>query len=143
MKTIKVAEATGIVLDWLVLKALGFLRSDVIQIYAGGLYAEGLLPNGYCPASESVFDIALHGMRYSTDWSLGGPIIEAELLDVTPYDPGNMGWRCTRRDADYSPKAHPLNRYYAQFGPTPLIAAMRCYVSSRLGDVVEVPEKLE
>lgn len=27
-------------------------------------------------------------------------------------------------------------------GPTPLIAAMRCYVASKLGDNVEIPEKL-
>jgi hypothetical protein len=28
------------------------------------------------------------------------------------------------------------------FGPTPLIAAMRCYVASQLGDEVEVPSDL-
>ena len=27
-------------------------------------------------------------------------------------------------------------------GPTPLIAAMRCYVASKLGDEVNVPEDL-
>jgi hypothetical protein len=29
-----------------------------------------------------------------------------------------------------------------QHGPTPLIAAMRCYVASKLGDEVEVPKEL-
>lgn len=28
-------------------------------------------------------------------------------------------------------------------GPTPLIAAMRCFVSSKLGDEVEIPEELK
>jgi len=28
-------------------------------------------------------------------------------------------------------------------GPTPLIAAMRCYVASKLGDEVEIPEELK
>jgi hypothetical protein len=28
-------------------------------------------------------------------------------------------------------------------GPTPLIAAMRCYVQSKLGDEVEAPEELQ
>ena len=28
-------------------------------------------------------------------------------------------------------------------GPTPLIAAMRCFVASRLGDEVDVPEELQ
>ena len=27
-------------------------------------------------------------------------------------------------------------------GPTPLVAAMRCYVASRLGDEVEISEEL-
>jgi hypothetical protein len=27
-------------------------------------------------------------------------------------------------------------------GPTPLIAAMRCYVASKLGDEVEIPSEL-
>ena len=31
---------------------------------------------------------------------------------------------------------------WAQGGPTPLIAAMRCYVSNCLGSEVEVPEEL-
>ena len=29
-----------------------------------------------------------------------------------------------------------------QHGPTPLIAAMRCYVTSKLGDEVEIPKDL-
>lgn len=29
-----------------------------------------------------------------------------------------------------------------RYGPTPLIAAMRCYVASKLGDEVEIPEEL-
>jgi hypothetical protein len=29
-----------------------------------------------------------------------------------------------------------------QNGPTPLVAAMRCYVASKLGDTVEIPDDL-
>jgi hypothetical protein len=29
-----------------------------------------------------------------------------------------------------------------QYGDTPLIAAMRCYVASKLGDEVEIPKEL-
>jgi hypothetical protein len=28
-------------------------------------------------------------------------------------------------------------------GPTPLIAAMRCYVASKMGDEIELPEELK
>jgi hypothetical protein len=31
---------------------------------------------------------------------------------------------------------------FFQTGPTPLIAAMRCYCCSKLGDEVEVPEEV-
>lgn len=33
--------------------------------------------------------------------------------------------------------------YWSWQGPTPLIAAMRCYVASKLGDEVEIPEELK
>ena len=73
-------------------------------------------------------------VRYSpsTDWSQGGPIIEQEDMKITRWD-DYPNW--TAR--------HPLdpNRFSLQ-GDTPLIASMRCYVASKLGDEVEVPEEL-
>ncbi len=66
--------------------------------------------------------------HYSTDWSQGGPIIEREKLVV-----GFVGteWSACQFDGNN-----------CKFGPTPLIAAMRCYVASKLGDEVDVPEEL-
>jgi len=65
----------------------------------------------------------------STDWSQGGPIIEREGIGVGPAG-------CAR-------KWNPVTEQYDQFtGPTPLIAAMRCYVASKLGDDVNIPEEL-
>lgn len=72
----------------------------------------------------------LSSLRYSTDWELGGPIIEQEgisLLDPTGNDID--AWRAYCGG-------------HLAYGPTPLIAAMRCYVASKLGDEVEVPEEL-
>jgi len=66
---------------------------------------------------------------YSTDWSQGGPIIEREKIAID-FD-GNA-W-CA------SDNRKPL----ANYGPTPLIAAMRCYVASKLGDDIEIPEELK
>ena len=65
----------------------------------------------------------------STDWSQGGPIIERERLDIYGYDGEN--W-CAND-----------NLRATQYGPTPLIAAMRCYVASKLGDEVEIPKEIE
>jgi len=73
------------------------------------------------------FDLAPDGyytFKPSTSWAIGGPIIEREGIGVFPL--GNeRGWAAG-----------------LQSGPTPLIAAMRCYVASRLGDEVDVPEGL-
>ena len=68
---------------------------------------------------------------YSMDWAFGGPIIEREGINLTVglsiYD-----WWAVD-DGGAGSKAN---------GPTPLIAAMRCYVASKLGNEVEIPEEL-
>ena len=66
---------------------------------------------------------------YSTDWVYGGPIIEREGIDLQCQ---NQGLWCADLGLDAS-----------IYGPTPLIAAMRCYVASRLGDEVELPSVFE
>lgn len=71
--------------------------------------------------------------HYSTDWSQAGPIIEREGIGTYKL---NGAW-----------SAHcPVNggKIHAcmEMQPTPLIAAMRCYVASKLGDEVDVPEGL-
>lgn len=70
------------------------------------------------------------GWKPSTDWSQGGPIIEREKIS-TMWSLNNQWHACT----GFSAQGHLL-------GPTPLIAAMRCYVASKLGDEVEIPEEL-
>lgn len=64
----------------------------------------------------------------SSDWSQGGPIIEREGFSVSK---GNKGWSVT----------NPWE-CIIMFGSTPLDAAMRCYVASKLGDVVSVPDEI-
>ena len=71
--------------------------------------------------------------HYSTDWSQGGPIIERERIHVCPIVLDSRdAWQSWVDGA----------RHNLLDGPTPLIAAMRCYVASKLGDEVEVPEEL-
>jgi len=72
---------------------------------------------------------------YSTDWSQGGPIVEREKLFVKPTI--SKGWRSYQRDPFGNGICH------SQYGPTPLIAAMRCYVASKLGDDINIPEELK
>ena len=75
--------------------------------------------------------------RYSTDWAHGGPIIEREKISLEflpgAGDTGADVWVATRIERPAVSEEQ---------GPTPLIAAMRCYVASKLGEIVEVPREL-
>jgi hypothetical protein len=75
---------------------------------------------------DTLLDSTLY--EYSTDWAWGGPIIEREGIDLTRIS-GAL-WDATIRGE------------WTEDGPTPLVAAMRCYVGSVIGDEVEVPDEL-
>ena len=68
----------------------------------------------------------------STDWAQGGPIIERERIGIGHAWEGD-DWLASTHGID-----DPIF-----YGPTPLIAAMRCYVASKLGDEVELPKELQ
>jgi hypothetical protein len=120
---LKTSELTGAALDWAVAKC------------------EGLSDKEYCPDDKHFRDAeTFEWFCPSSNWAQGGPIIEREGISITGT--GFTGWEC--EEGWY---AHICNtkdfiedRY--EHGPTPLIAAMRCYVASKLGDEVEVPEEL-
>ena len=70
---------------------------------------------------------------YSSSWEHGGPIIEREAIQLTP-DEYRGTWT-----AYTTKKGEP----YEGTGATPLIAAMRCYVASKVGDNIDIPEELK
>ena len=76
-----------------------------------------------------------HTPPFSTNWACGGPIIEREKLCLD-VDHSGVWIACTRQN-------YNDERRFMHGAPTPLIAAMRCYVASKLGDEVEIPEGLE
>lgn len=75
-------------------------------------------------------------LNYTSNWGRVGPIVDRE--DISIIDKRFLG--------------HPERKWMAyqygglmhesQFGPTHMVAAMRCYVFSKLGDFVEIPEEL-
>lgn len=65
----------------------------------------------------------------SIKWHQGGPIIEREKLAI--WHGGANQWI-----------SNTLNNEIFGYGSTPLEAAMRCYVASKLGSEVEIPEEL-
>lgn len=139
---IKTTELTDIQLNWVVAKCEGL---DVyIPAFASRPWLQIRNPIGmpiYCP-------------KWSTDWSLGGPIIEREQLQINaahhndscavePMAPkygfkAPVGWHW---EAYVLSDASLEDTHHCR-GQTPLIAAMRCYVVSKLGDEVEIPEEL-
>jgi hypothetical protein len=64
---------------------------------------------------------------WATDWAQGGPIIEREGIAIFIEHPKDWG---------------ATDGNYRKAGDTPLIAAMRCYVASQLGDTIDIPEEL-
>jgi Protein of unknown function (DUF2591) len=73
--------------------------------------------------------------RYSTSWAQGGPIIERENIELSPPFTSTDGMEFPTWGASIRDKAY-MTAY------TALGAAMRCYVASKLGDEVDVPEEL-
>ena len=72
-----------------------------------------------------------NGFSPTTNWAQGGPIMDREHIGVD-----FQGWG---EWVAWDDKTIPAPRY---IGPTPLVAAMRCYVASKIGDTVEIPKEL-
>jgi len=118
----KTNELTGAALDWAVAKCEGATdewHTDKPFFWDG------------VPCVRE----AGHDVNYtpSTDWAQGGPIIEREGLTIIREERlnGAVHWVSYRQ-----------NIGTGREGPTPLIAAMRCYVASKMGDEIEIPQEL-
>ena len=125
---IKTSELTDAALDWASAKADDNLhpKGDV-----------RLLDGKVFTIEAGDYERSDRWQRYSpsTSWAQGGPIIDhmvREGLRLTGY------------------KSLPTDPTSCQAqignivtgGPTPLIAAMRCYVASKLGATVDIPQGL-
>jgi hypothetical protein len=150
---IKVSELSGAALDWAVAKCegRGFVFGVTDYAEDGNAYQRGT-------AQEA-------GPHYSTNWAHGGPIIEQEQISVIQLEresiPDAQGFWQGKYQAQWGAvigESHNLEenygsqgdywgKYYnvdreAVIGGGPLIAAMRCYVASKLGLEVDVPDEL-
>jgi hypothetical protein len=112
----KTSELTGSALDWAVAKCEG--RDYFVFIHD-------------VPHEPPLKATVCH---YSTDWSQGGPIIEREEIFLAKSILGGWTGSIYLKSKDANCILHAA--------PTPLVAAMRAFVASRLGDEVEVPGEL-
>ena len=128
---VKTKDLTGISLDYAVALAAGAtaFQSDDIRWFFNLHGDTYVLSSGWGSMSYDP----------STNWTQGGPIIEREEIGLrmnVPCSPGRT-W-----EGRPSPLARGAGGKYG-YGPTPLIAAMRCVVASKLGEEVEIPEGLK
>jgi len=134
----KTSDLIGPALDWAVAKC------------EGGIYQGPSVRNSFWMWPGEPARYSKQAPSYSTDWAQGGPIIEREGINVrairkeghalngqwlAAYDHGNTGTLVKWVKRTDFPK-----HYFP--GSTPLIAAMRCLVASKLGECVEIPESL-
>ena len=71
-----------------------------------------------------------------TTWAMCGPIIDREGIQLNTYDNADLSKK--RSAAIQTNKGNVIIKY----GPTSLIAAMRCFVASKLGEEVEIPQEI-
>lgn len=71
----------------------------------------------------------------STNWTEGGPIIERKRISIVAPGGQLKEWQA---HAKYTMPSPP-ERLATQYGPMPLVAAMRAYVASKFGEEVELP----
>lgn len=116
---IKTDKLTGAALSWAVAEAvqeeIGIENADVVLYFADS-------------------DGGNVSYKPWEDWAQGGPIIERKGICHASIRDGRkiIGWRA----------AFKADGVFGFDSPTPLIAAMRCYVASKLGAEVEIPEEL-
>ena len=115
---LRTADLIGAALDWAVAKCEGN-------------------PNGWC--GMVIGRPMSYVFKPSTNWAQGGPIIEREKITLDYFPDGGHPcggeWLAQVWDGNGNPTKEKM-------GATILFAAMRCYVASKLGDEIEVPDEL-
>lgn len=118
MKTI---ELTGPALDWAVARCEN-AGAAMVETHSRGRVLLLADTTEYNEPGETYSP--------STNWAQGGPIIEREGITISRGFGGGYWWA-----------VHDKNELEVH-GPTPLVAAMRCYVASVMGDEIDTPEEL-
>ena len=125
---IKTSDLTGVALDWAVDQIEG-LYAEYLERYQYRLKHN---PDGMNPPTKLDYRafVQARSLNYHRSWAQMGPIIEREgiciVVGMTIYD----WWAYIGEETD---------KIRAD---SPLIAAARCYVASKLGVELEIPEEL-
>lgn len=123
---IKISEAVGPVLDWMVAKCEGGYDLQLRSTYGAKTAWQYTMRDEEDNLRMDKFYLA--DTSYSTDWTLGGPILQHHISEL--IDCADDGWEAC------------CNGTYGATGNTALEAVCKAYVASKLGDEVEVPDGL-
>lgn len=140
---VKVSELIGAALDWAVAKAEG------VDVEGRGILRTNTSTDGgndwvpYAP---------------SRVWSQGGPVIDNAKISLDTYCYDDVNCESVAMAGIGNEYPHEEERIvsitkvwfhdahieyrHTQTGPTPLVAGMRCFVSSKFGDEIEIPDEL-
>ena len=132
----KTSELSGAALDWAVWTAAG----------GAAAYPKTASGKAFLKLWKGNTSKYVHP---STDWSQGGPIIEREEIEIVNivhvFQGQHLRWRKSvlRPKFTFQNYTSRMAEPVEAIGPTPLVAAMRCFVASKLGDEVDVPDELQ
>lgn len=133
MKKIKIADAPNRVIDWLVAKAEGV---QFVLHRGEAAIEEECDPDHHAHEHDFKQWKMWTFLRYTTDPAQAWPIIEREEISIERFnDFAGSKWAAEMYDPN-------REHQHKSFGPTSLVAAMRCYCASVYGDEAEVPEEL-
>ena len=131
MQKLKVSEATTHQINWLVAYAQGRVTYPSDSIERGQYYH---VDSAIAPHGHEHNRVHVDEFNPTTNWDQAGPIIDLLVSD---------GWRISKADFKLGVTLFRCDaKVQIHRGSTILIAAMRCFVASKLGDVVDVPDAL-
>lgn len=115
----RTSDLIGEALDYAVAKCLAATAPDDERNYWNAVF--------------SMWDDYRGATKYSSKWELGGPLLSEYRIETYGRPNGDWGANIERT-------------YVSYFGPTLLVAAMRCLVASQVGDKFEdtfsIPKEL-
>lgn len=131
---IKTSNLTGLALDWGVAKARGLIDSGLVNLYMPQSYDEFNSPLGYSPSRDADYN---NDYRPERDWSIGGPILTEARISRT-IDHSGL-WLAYIAEGYGEPED---DRKFMQCDRSELVSGLRCYLASKFGNEVEIPDEL-
>lgn len=154
---IKTKDLIGAALDWAVAKSLGWVEYANDSIEKGSLwhtdpyqapFGPRILKRDWKPsnARDQGFEIVeregISVIRCDDDYGKDAQgFCNNVRIPVWAADHGQLSVTTSTEHQSHEPMFQ-ISERDVLYGPTPLIAAMRCYVASKLGEEVDVPDEL-